>query len=99
MNVFDGSANCVGAVGENRDVDGSGESSLKLGEKFLDAINYTDDVGTGLALNIHQDGWLLICPGGLQRIFNPVGDIRHVADANGSAIPIGHNDRTVSVSA
>ena len=99
MNVFDGSTNCVGAVGENRDVDGSGESSLKLGQKFLDAINYTDDVGTGLALNIHQDGGFLICPGGLQGIFNPVGYIRHVGDANGSAIPIGHDDRTVGVPA
>src|SRR5262249_17661330 len=67
-NVFDGCADGAGAVGKNLKLHGGRKTGLKLREKFLDAVDYANDVGARLALNVHQDRWILVGPGGLQTV-------------------------------
>ena len=52
----------------------AGNRGAQLRQKFFDAIDDRDDVRAGLALDVHDDGWLLVHPGGLPDIFGAIDD-------------------------
>jgi len=97
LDVLDRSADGSGAVGENRDIDGGRKAGLQLRQKFLDAVNDADNIRAGLALDVHQDGRLLIGPSSLQDVLDSVGHGSHIGDTNGSTVAIGDDDGAIGV--
>ena len=58
LDVLDGGADGVGAVGEDLEFDAGGKRLAQLGQQRLHAVDDADDVGAGLALNVDDDGRL-----------------------------------------
>ena len=69
LDVGDGGADGLGAVGGDRHLDRGRDGRLQLGQQRLDPIDGLDDVGAGNALNREDDGRLLAVPAGEQVVF------------------------------
>ena len=77
----------------------AGSRGLKLGKKLLDAVDHADDVGAGLALNIHQDRGIVIGPRGLQSVFHAIAYSGDIRNANRSAVAVRDDDRLIRLAA
>ncbi len=67
---------------------------MQLREQCFDAISHFDHVRAGLALNIQNDGALLVCPAGELCVLDAVRRIGDLLQADRRAVPIGQNQRS-----
>ena len=70
---------------------------MKLREEVFHPIDYGDDVGAGLTLNIQNDGGLQIGPGSLLRVFHAVDNGGDVGEPHRRTIAVGNDERPVAV--
>ena len=89
FHVIDGGFNCGRQVGERGDLNGGGEIGLELRQQRLDALDYADGVGAGLALDVQNDGGGLVHPRRLLVIFYVVDDFGDVGKHDGRAVAVG----------
>ena len=61
-------------------------------QQLLDAIGHGDDVGPGLALDIHDHRRRLVHPRGLAGVFRVVFHRGHVRQFHGRGVPVGDDD-------
>ena len=66
-------------------------------EKFFHAIDHSDDVRTGLPLNIENDGRIAIGPGSLLGIFHAIDNRSDVGQPHRPAIAVSNDQRAVAV--
>ena len=97
LHIFDRGADGGGPVGENLHLDRLRQRCLQLRQQLLDAVNYADDVGAGLALDVHDHGWRQVHPGGQPVVLGTVDDVGHVAQPHRRAVAIGDHNRFVLV--
>ena len=67
-----------------------------MGQQRFHAIHYGDDVGTRLALNIHNHRRSRIHPGRLPGVFRSVQHGGDILQSHRRAVLVGHNDRLVA---
>ena len=70
---------------------------MELPEKLFHAVHDGDDVCAGLALNIENDGGILVGPGSLPGIFHAIDNRGDVGQPHRSAIAVGDDERAVTV--
>ncbi len=97
LHVVHRRADCGGAVGENLHLNRAGKRRLQLRQQRLDAIDDGDDVRAGLALNVQDDGGMLVGPGGLLGVFGAVENGGDIAEAHRRAVAIGDDERAIAV--
>ena len=95
LNVFDGGADGGGAVGDDLDVDGLGKRRFELGQQLLDAVDDLDGVGSGLPLDVEDDGGRVVHPGGELRVLHPVDDMGDLVEHDRRTVAIGDDDGSV----
>ena len=97
LDILYRSADGVGAVGEDADLNGFRQRRSECGQQRLDPVHDLNDVGAGLPLDVHDDGGNFVHPGGLAQVFDVVHDIGDVGEFDGRAIAVGEDQRTVVV--
>ena len=65
------------------------QAGLQLRQQLLDAVDHLDDVGSGLALDVQDDGGALVGPGGQLHVFRAVDHLGHVAQPDRGAVAVG----------
>ena len=85
-------ADGLGAVGQDGDGHRRRDHGAQLGEQRFDAVGGLDDVGAGLALNVQDDGRLLIHPAGHPHILHVVNHLADVANPHGRPVLVGEDD-------
>src|SRR5579863_4953711 len=96
FNVLDGGANRGGPVSDDGHFDRRGQIALQERHEAADAVHHLNDVGAGLALDVDNDGGLIVYPCGLPQILGSVDYIRNVGKSHGSAVAVGDDDRAKS---
>ncbi len=81
-----------GAVGEDIDVERGRQGLAQLRQQRLDAVDDGDDVGAGLALDVHDHRLCRVGPGGEPVVLLRLGDGRHVGHPHRRAVAIGDDD-------
>jgi len=71
----------------------AGSAPLSWGRSFVNAVDDGDDVRARLALNIQNDGGILIGPSGLLGVFHAVDHGGDVGQTHRRAIAVGHDQR------
>jgi hypothetical protein len=84
-------------VGDDRDLDGRGQGALELGQQPLDPIHDLDEVGAGLALDVHDDRRLVAHPRRLPDVLGIVHGVGNVREQDGRAAPERDHQPTVVV--
>src|SRR6266566_2109241 len=84
-------------ISENLHVNGRGERGLELPEKLFHAVHDGDDVCAGLALNIENDGGILVGPGSLPGVFHAIDNRGDVGQPYRSAVAVRDDERAVTV--
>ena len=82
LHVFDRRAHGLGAVAESTfDLDALRQRRLQLRQERLHPVGDLDDVRARLALDVENDGALVVGPAGELRVLHAVDDVRDVARA------------------
>ena len=74
------------------------QTILQLGKQLSDPVNDLDHVGARLALDIDDNGGLLIDPGCQVGVLLPFADLGNLTQSDGGAVAPGHNHIAVFVS-
>ena len=77
LHVLDGGADHLRAVAEHLDVDGRGNGVAQPRQQRLHPVGRLDDVGPGLALDVHDHRRIIVDPSGKVDVFHVV---HHLAD-------------------
>src|SRR3981189_3509424 len=97
LHIADRSADGLGAVGDDMDLDRGRDRGLQYRHHRLDPIHRLDDVGAGLALDRHYDCPALVVPACNQIVLGRTNGAADVADADRRSVLIGDNDIGIRV--
>ena len=91
LHVTNRTADCHGAVGQNRNVKAGRQVGLQLWQQLLDAVNHLNGVRARLPLNVYNDSRGLVHPRRQLRVLNIVDHSRDIGQNHGCAIVVGNN--------
>ena len=95
LHVGDRSANGLGAVGQDRDLDRRRDRGFELRQRRLDPVDGLDHVGAGLPLDGEDDRALLVVPTGEQVVLRAGDRLADVADPHRRPVLIGDDQVVV----
>ncbi|CUI60289.1 Uncharacterised protein [Achromobacter xylosoxidans] len=89
------SADALGAVGQHAHLHRRRQAGGQLRQQRLDLVGHGDDVGAGLALDVHQHRRLAVDPGGQVAVLGAVLHRGDLAQPHRRAIAPGHDQVAV----
>ena len=89
LHVVDGSADGLGLIHGDLQIDGGGNGGVNLRQHGADAVHGVDDVGARLAEDDDQHGRLAVGVAGVAHVFHGIDHVADIGDAHGGAVVIG----------
>ncbi len=99
LDVGDRRADRPGAVGQDLDLDRRRQPFLEILRCGADAVGGLDDIGAGLAIDIDENGVLLVEASGDTCVGGGVDDIGDIAEPDRRAVAIGDDEAAIGVGA
>src|SRR5206468_2427507 len=97
LHVMDRGANGHGAVAHDGQLDTGRHRALHLRNFLAYLANDLDDICTGLTLDLDDDGGRALIPTASAVVFQPIDDLRDVADGDRGSVAISDNDRPILI--